>query len=96
MLLFNKLYLLITYLLCVVEIVQDQIEKNRESENLKYYLSQIPEQFHKNLDEEIDDNILCKSAESLAGWRYKYDLLDLNDSEMKRIEQDNDSAELQR
>ena len=92
----NELYLIITYLSCVVEIVQDQIENNRESENLKYYLSQIPERFHENLDEEIDDEILSKTAESLTGWIYKYDLLELNDDEMKAIKSDNDSAESQR
>ena len=67
-----------------------------ESENLKYYLSQIPEQFHEYLDEQIDDEILCKTAESLTGWRYKYDLLELNHNEMKGIELDYNSAESQR
>ena len=94
-LLFNELYLIITYLSCVVEIVQD-FENNMESENLKYYLTQIREQFHENLDKQIDDEILCKTAESLTGWRYKYDLLELNDDEMKGIELDNNSAESQR
>ena len=93
----NELYLIIAYLSCVVEIAQDETENNRESENLKYYLNQIPEQFHKNLDEQIDDEILCKTAENLTGWRYKYDLLEFNnDDEMKRIEIDNNSAESQR
>ena len=94
--LLNELYLIITYLSCVVEIVQDEIENNRESENLKYYLSQIPEQFHENLDDEIDDEILNKTAESLTGWIYKYDLLELNHNEMEGIKFDNDSAESQR
>ena len=94
--LLNELYLIIAYLSCVVEIVQDQIENNRESENLKYYLSLIPERFHKNLDDEIDDEILSKTAESLTGWIYKYDLLELNHNEMEGIKFDNDSAESQR
>ena len=88
--------IIIKYLSCVVEIVQDQIENNMESENLKYYLSQIPEQFHKNLDEQIDDEILCKTAECLTGWIYKYDLLELTHKGMKAIELDNNSAESQR
>ena len=92
----NELYLIIAYLSCVVEIVQDEIENNMESENLKYYLSQIPEQFHENLDKQVEDEVLSNTAESLTGWRYKYDLLQLNEDDMKVVEQDNNSAESQR
>ena len=69
---------------------------DQESEKLKNYLSQIPEQFHKNLDEQIDDEIVCDIAKSLSGWSEKYDLLELSYDGVKDIKMENSSAKSQR
>ena len=68
-----------------------------ESETLKNYLSQIPEQFHKNLDELIDEEIICMVADSLKeDWSARYDLLKLTFNELRDIQEENTLAQSQR
>ena len=74
----------------------DQNE-SKESEKIKNYLSKIPEKFHKNLDEPIDEEIVCKVAESMKqDWIANYDILELSFNKLKDIQQENNLAKFQR
>jgi len=66
------------------------------AEKLQNYLGKISEQYQKNLDEQIDQEIICETAKSLNDWDAKYDLLELDYDEVKVIKKDNDSVILQR
>ena len=78
-----------------IEITRDGGESKATAKLLKY-LSSIQEQYQKNLEEQIDEEIICDVAKHLHGWDTKYDLLVLDFDEMKVINEDNSSAISQR
>ena len=70
--------------------------ESRATTKLLNYLSSIEEQYQKNLEEQIDEEVICDVANYLHGWDTKYDLLDLGFDEVKVIKEDNSSAISQR
>ena len=82
-------------LLCCIEITKDGGE-SKATAKLLNYLSNIKERYQKNLEEQIDEEIICDVAKHLRGWDTKYDLLELDFDEVKVIKEDNSSAISQR
>ena len=66
------------------------------TEKLRRYMCSIQEQYQKNLDEQIDQEIICDVAKYLHNWDTKYDLLKLDYDEVKVIKEENSSVMSQR
>ena len=66
------------------------------TEKLQRYVCSIQEQYQKNLDEQIDQEIICNVAKHLHNWDTKYDLLKLDYDEVKVIKEENSSVRSQR
>ena len=81
-------------LLCI-EITKDGSE-SKPTAKLLNYLSSIQEHYQKNLEEQIDQEVICDVAKYLHGWDTKYHLLELDFGEMKVIKEENSSAISQR
>ena len=78
-----------------IEITKDGGE-SKATAKLLNYLSSIQEQYQNNLEEQIDQEIICDVAKDLHNWDTKYDLFELDFGEMKVIKEENSSAVLQR
>ena len=78
-----------------IEITKDAGE-SKGTAKLQSYLSSIHDRYQKNLEEQIDQEVICDVAKDLHGWDAKYDLLELNFGEVKVIKEDNSSAILRR
>ena len=94
-----KLFVLVSlyelnFLLCI-EITKDGGE-SKATAKLLNYLSSIQEQYQKNLEEQIDQEIICDLGKGLHSWDTKYDLFELDFDEMKVIKEENSSAISQR
>ena len=75
------------------------IRDDRESKataKLQNYIGIIQKQYQKNLDGQIDQEVLCDVAKNLRSWHTKYNLLELDYDEVKVIQEDNSSAISQR
>ena len=83
------------YLDLVIDITRNE-DDSKATAKLQKYISSIQEQYQKNLEEPIDEEILCAVAKSLHNWDTKYDLLKLVYDEMKNIKEENSSVLSQR
>ena len=69
---------------------------SRASTKLQNYISSIQEQYQKNLERQIDQEILYDVARHLHNWETKYDFLELDYNEVKVIKEENSSIHSQR
>ena len=65
---------------------------NRANTKLQKYISSIQKHYQKNLEGEIDQEIICEVAKYLQNWDTKYDLLELIYCEVKIIKEENVSS----
>ena len=89
--------------LCLIELYLDLVidstrieDDSKATAKLQKYISSIQEQYQKNLEEPIDEEIICAVAKNLHNWDTKYDLLMLVYDEMKNIKEENSSVLSQR
>ena len=71
-------------------------DDSKSSTKLRKYISSIQEQYQKNLEEQIDKEIIHVVAKKLHNWDVKCDLLELDYNEVKDIKEENSSVSLQR
>ena len=75
--------------------IRDGSERKATAKLLKY-LRCIQEQYQKNLDEQIDQEILSDVAKHLHNWDTKCDLLELDYKEVRVIKEESSSFLSQR
>ena len=71
-------------------------DSSKASAKLQKYISRILEKYEKNLEEQIDKEVIRVVAKNLHNWDAMYDLFELDYNEVKDIKEENSSVSLQR